>query len=244
MRVTVEVQDRVVRPAHRPGSEAEPPIRPEQSRGRLHAIHPAGPGHEGAASAFALGLLLALGRASGPWLWVQDRQATREAGLPYGPGLGAAGLDPDRLVVVMAANAMEALGAAEIGLETPGLAGVLVELPRRLPADMLRPGKRLSLRAEARGAPCLLLHATPEPVQSPVATRWSIASRPQGEGFDVAPAAAMVEAVLEKNRFGPLGRWSLTWDPLISSFLSTTKAARDADRAGDGREGLSVLASR
>lgn len=244
MGVAVEVQDRVIRPAHRPGTEAEPPIGPEQSRGRLHAIHPAGPGHEGAASAFALGLLLAVGQASGPLLWVQDRQAAREAGLPYGPGLAAAGLDPGRLVVVMAGNAMEALGAAEIGLETPGLAAVLVELPRRLPADMLRPGKRLALRAEARGAPCLLLHATPEPVQSPVATRWSIASRPQGDGFDAAPAACVVEAALEKNRFGPLGRWTLTWDPRFPSFASTPKVALDEPHAGNLSGGRRALASR
>jgi hypothetical protein len=259
-----------------------------KARYRLHAVHPAGPGEEGAASGFALALLLALSPPGAPLLWVQDRQGAGEAGEPYGPGLARLGLDPARLLLVATSNAMDALAAAEMGLESAGLAGVLVELPRRLPAGMLRLSKRLSLRAEAQGVPCLLLHATAEAVEAPVATRWQVGSRPvmaarhhaaageiarrstaglflpslddarlpsplaeegaggvpatvacrapppspalppsRGEavprseaspGFcraledaEAAGAAPAFDLHLAKNRFGPLGRWSVRW---------------------------------
>ena len=149
------------------------------ARRRLHALHPAHPGQEAAVAGFALALVLALeGSPDAPVLWVQEGQAAREAGRPYGPGLAALGLDPARLVVVAVKGAMHAFAAAEMGLEEAGLAGVLVELPPRLPADMLKLGKRLSLRAEAQETPCLLLHAGAEPVEAPVATRWLVAVAP------------------------------------------------------------------
>lgn len=196
------------------------------ARRRLHAIHPARPGQEAAASGFALALtsvLAASPRApsaspntdAGPVLWVVDTTAARESGLPYGDGFAALGLAPERLLVVLVAGAHAALAAAEMGLEDEGLAGVLIDLPRRLPADMLRAGKRLSLRAEARGTPCFLLHADATPVEMPAATRWMVASRPLIEGRTL-PDPDMTtgfDVALVKNRFGGLGRWRLGWEP-------------------------------
>ena len=212
------------------------------ARKRLHALHPATPGQEAATAGFALALALSLERSrDAPVLWVQDGQAAAEAGRPYGHGLASLGLDPARLVVVAVKGAMNALAAAEMGLEEVGLAGVLVDLPTRLPADMLRLGKRLSLRAEARETPCFLLHASPEPVDAPVATRWHVSSRaPAGGGgaqgavrgaqedwaqedrtppYSRAPRTAYrvpdfttaFDLTLTKNRFGALGRWRVDW---------------------------------
>ena len=179
------------------------------ARRRLHAIHPASAGQEAAATAFALGVILSLDNrdaAPRPLLWVLSAAARREVGLPYGPGLAAIGLDPARVVVVEARTALAALAAAEMGLEETGLAGVLVDLPARLPADMLKLGKRLSLRAEQQATPCCLVHATKAAVEMPVASRWQVASRPVARSFtpDFNPA---FDAALVKNRFGALGRW-------------------------------------
>jgi protein ImuA len=191
---------------------------PARARHRLHAVHPTRPGQEAAATAFALALTVALApRSSAPVLWVQTRAAHRESGRPYGAGLAAFGLAPERVVVVVVDHAVEALAAAEMGLEEPGLAGVIAELPPRLPADMLKPSKRLSLRTGARGVACLLLHATPAPVEGAIASRWQAAARPP----DVAsPHAAFMpdwtpalDVTLARNRFGPLGRWSVCWHP-------------------------------
>jgi protein ImuA len=183
------------------------------ARNMLHAIHPARIGHEAAACGVALGVILSLAeRPDQPVLWVQEHGAMREAGRPYGPGLMGLGLAPERLIVVSVKGGMDVLAAAEMGLEEPGLAGVLAELPARLPADMLKLGKRLALRAEAQRTPCLLLHSTPEPVETPVASRWTVASRAPQQGRalfpDLTPA---FDVQLTKNRFGPLGRWAVQW---------------------------------
>jgi hypothetical protein len=197
----------------------------DSARKRLHALHPARPGDEGAATGFAftlLGTLLAplvsgmpRARSAGqpalrrPILWVQDRTARAESGRPYGLGFAAFGVDPDQLVLVSTKGALEALAAVEIGLEIGGLAGVLAELPPSLPADMLTLGKRLALRAERSMTPCLLLHAAQRAVPTPVATRWEIASLPAvpSEGWGAPVPVAAINLV--KNRFGPTGRWSV-----------------------------------
>jgi protein ImuA len=197
---------------------------------RLHAIHPAMPGHEAAATAFALAMIQAFsaqdlpGQASSgpsglsraplrPLLWVQAETASTESGSPSAPGLAALGVDPAGLVVVRAANALATLAAAEMGLEEAGLAGIIVELPVRLPADMLKPGKRLSLRASQTRTPCLLLHATATPVEMPVASRWTVRSRTPlaGRAAAMPDFTSAFDLQLTKNRFGPLGRWSLAW---------------------------------
>lgn len=211
------------------------------ARARLHALHPARPGDEGAATGFAFALLDrvldpqyrgASGRLSPrPVLWVQDRSARLESGHPYGPGFGAFGLDAGQLVIVLAKGALEALAAAEIGLEIGGLAGVLVELPPQVPADMLTLGKRLVLRSERSRTPCLLLHASARFVSAPVATRWQIASLPAVSEQPWGAPVARAEATLVKNRFGPEGRWSV---PLAhpSSVPGVSPGVSDVSASG------------
>ena len=220
------------------------------ARKRLHALHPASPGQEAATAGFALALTLALQRSrDAPVLWVQEGQAAAEAGRPYGYGLAGLGCDPARLVVVAVKGAMNALAAAEMGLEEAGLAGVLVDLPSRLPADMLRLGKRLSLRAEARETPCFLLHAGCEPVEAPVATRWQVSSgAPAGGGgaqgavrraqedptrltsraprtaYRVPDFTTAFDLALTKNRCGALGRWHVVWQAACPSIQAPSVA--------------------
>jgi protein ImuA len=198
---------------------------------RLHAIHPAAPGQEAAATAFALALILSLdakperAKPDRPLLWVQAEAARAECGSPYGPGLAALGLDPARLVVLRAKTAMAVLAAAEMGLEEAG--------PSLLPADMLKLGKRLSLRAEQTRTPCCLIHATAAAVEMPVASRWLTASRPLSPTATPLDLTApdfttAFEVRLSKNRFGPLGRWSLAWRP---SAPDTTVSASEPSHA-------------
>jgi protein ImuA len=195
------------------------------ARRRLHALHPARPGQETAAAGFGLALVQALERLEAerqgmtlrrPVLWVLPRATARECGRPYGPGLIDLGLSPDRLIVIAVDKAMDAFAAAEMGLEERGLAGVLVDLPARLPADLLRLGKRLSLRAEAQATPCLLLHATAEPIEAPIASRWTVASRPVARSLAPDFTTAF-ELTLTKNRSGRLGRFAVAWQSSGSS---------------------------
>ncbi len=193
------------------------------ARARLHALHPARPGDEAAATGFAFTIFARLAalaseqqtgvRQRRPILWVQDRRARLEAGQPYAPGLRRFGLEPAQIVIVATTNALDALAATEIGLETGGLDGVLAELPPNLPADMLALGKRLALRAEKSATPCLLLHASAAAVPAPVATRWQVASRAAVAEKPWSRPLPAVDLTLAKNRFGATGRWSAMLDP-------------------------------
>jgi protein ImuA len=162
----------------------------------------------------AVALAAAAGAGGGPLLWVLERGGGHEAGRPYAPGLAALGIDPADVIVVAVSSAVEALAAAEMGLEAPGLAGVVVDLPARLPRDMLRLGKRLSLRTQAQAVPCLLVHAGAAPVEMPVASRWLVASRPPP--LDTAGGPDLTTAfdlTLTKNRAGRLTRLAVGWQP-------------------------------
>lgn len=207
------------------------PVSRASARMHLHALHPAAPGQETAATGFALALIATLmRRARAPVLWVQDARAATEVGVPYGLGFSAFGLAPEQIIVAAVAGADAVLAAAEMGLDEAGLAGVIAELPPRLPADMLKRGKRLSLRCERRQVPCFLLHATAAPVEAPVATRWRVASRrlpATATPRDAAPDfTTAFDATLDKNRFGALGSWSLAWRTPVH-LLSTASAGDD-----------------
>ena len=213
------------------------------ARGRLHALHPARPGDEGAMTGFAftlldhLAALASQGRSARrkrrPILWVQDRSRWREAGLPYGLGFDLYGLDPTQFVIVSTKTVLDALAATEIGLEIGGLDGVIAELPPKLPADMLAFGKRLALRAERSLTPCLLMHASAAAVASPVATRWLIAARAAVGDVAWEEPRAAVDAVLVKNRFGPTGRWAAVLAPsrMISDDSSKPETGASDVRA-------------
>jgi protein ImuA len=202
-------------------------------RRRLHAIHPAAIGQEAAATAFALALLAgASPPRPAPLLWVQERQTIAETGRPYGPGFLPYTIAPEMLVIVRAKGPLEALTAAEMGLEEAGLSGVIVELPARLPSDMLKLTKRLSLRAEARAVPCLMLHATPVPTDTSAATRWMVAARPPRltvTGSVTLPDWALtLDLVLDRNRFGPLGRWAVRWEATPEGSTDRFSGSRHA----------------
>ncbi len=192
---------------------------------RLHALHPARPGDETATTAFALTALARLASARAdqqvprPILWVLSRAMLREAGRPYGPGLSALGIAPERVVMLAASNIEDALAAAEMGLEIGALDGVVMELPPALPTAMLAFGKRLALRAERSATPAFLIHANTVAPPSPVATRWQVASLPARRPKAWAPAEPVAVLTLVKNRFGPPGRWSvpLTAIPQITA---------------------------
>ena len=214
-------------------------------RSRLHALHPARPGDEGAMTGFALAVLGHLAaltprpgtplgvRPRRPILWVQDRGTRQEAGLPYGLGFHGLGLDLSQFVIVSTRTALDALAAAEIGLEIGGLDGVLAELPRRLPADMLALGKRLALRAERSGVPCLLLHASAAAVPAPVATRWQIAGRTAVVDEVWGAPIPTVDLGLLKNRFGPIGRWPALLRPAPwPALLKTASVGAHHDHSG------------
>ena len=215
----------------------------EAARKRLHALHPARPGDETAATALAIALLVRLShlgphhQSARPILWITCRSMHREAGRPYGAGLARLGVAPERIVILAASNFEEVRAAAEMGLEIGALEGVLMELPPTISADMLTLGKRLALRAERTSTPAFLLHANIEAPAAPVATRWQIASYSSADARAPWEAGTTVAALtLVKNRFGPTGQWIAPLAPAphlrapripIASVLSSQQRGRD-----------------
>ena len=175
------------------------------------------------AAAFAV---LVAARTGGPVLWCLDIGRREE---PYGPGLAALGLDPDRLVLVRCRGHKELLWAMEEGLRSPAPAAVVAE-PE---ADVgLIESRRLQLAAEAGGTLGLILRegGTEEGRLAPsaVTSRWQVDAAPGG-GWRI---------VLRRCRGGSLDRsdWKVErHDATGDLALAAAPGDRPAAAGGLGR---------
>ena len=192
-------------------------------RSALHEVTPAAEGDATAAAGFCAALLArALASGKKPVLWVRHEFATLEDGAPYGPGLAAFGLDPGRVLFVLAVNAREILEAMEQALRSGTLAAVLGELRGTSKHD-LRATRRLSLAAAQGATPGLLLRLGAREKQRarPIsaATRWRIATLASGEAAANGIGAPRFSAELVRNRRGPAASFSLEWRTHDRTFL-------------------------
>ena len=166
--------------------------------GGLHEIA----GDEGARLGFATALLARL-PAGRPILWCRTKQAAREAGQLYGPGLAAMGLAPARLLIVETRTAGDALWAIEEGLRCPGLAAVVGEGA----AAGLAQSRRLQLAAEAGGTLGLLLPPPGKAEPSAAFSRWRVSGLPCGD-----IGRPRWRLALERCRGGRSKEWLVEFD--------------------------------
>jgi protein ImuA len=187
------------------------------ARGALHEIAAAGEAHVAVAAGFALGLMPPDVRL----VWIAEDMALAESGAPYGPGLDAFGLRPEKLLTVAAAHGRDLLWAMEEALRCRAVGTVIGEL-RHGEIDSVAV-RRLSLAASASGALALLLRASPPHDASTAATRW-IVSAALHESFTVR---------LTRNRRGPRGAWTLQWSTNDERFVFAAHAQPVAAPAAD-----------
>ena len=205
-----------------------------QARG-LHELKPHSARDTGSALALALALLAQRGGPRRPLLMVLAGRAGAEHGLPYGPGLARLGLDPTRLLIVIAGRSADALWAIEEGLRAQALAGVIAVMssPGMLPA------RRLVLAAAEGETPCFMLTGPGASGIGVAHTRWRIASRPSAPHplEPQAPGAWRCALTLERCRQGPCGpTWSLEWCDASNRFdLAAALPSRAAAATGTGR---------
>jgi len=198
----------------------------------------------------------------GMTIWLAEDMALAESGAPYGPGLEAFGLAPERLLTVAAAHRRDLLWAMEEALRCRAVSTVIGEL-RGHEIDGVAV-RRLSLAAAESGALALLLRACPPRDASTTATRWVVSAAPSlpvipGRGrsprarnpeIDTEIASgfrarafgasrndedinACFAVALTRNRRGPLGAWILQWSDDDERFVLAAPAQPVAAPAAD-----------
>jgi protein ImuA len=179
----------------------------------------------------ALALILA-GRGAGgdraaPVIWIRLAQATSEHGLPYGFGLAQIGFDPDRLLLVEAPNARDALWAAEESLRASCSGAVLLDGV----APDLTAQRRLLLAAEQGEGPAFATYpATKAATSSAATTRWHVTSQLAAPDT-VGVGAPRWHVELERCRGGRTGRsMLLEWNDAERVLVEATDAQHHAAR--------------
>jgi protein ImuA len=143
----------------------------------LHEIAAAHETETTAATAFALALAarrngsVSAGRGV---LWIAEDLSLAENAAPYGPGLDAIGIAPERLITVSAARSRDVLWAMEEALRCRAVGTVIGEIRPRSIGQVA--SRRLSLAAAAGDTLGLILRTAPDDEPSAAATRWIIAA--------------------------------------------------------------------
>jgi protein ImuA len=192
------------------------------ARGALHEIAAPSEAHLAAATGFVLGLAA---RERARVFWIAEDMALTESGAPYGPGLEAFNLAPERLLTLAAAHCRDVLWAMEEALRCRAVGAVIGELRHgEIDAVAVR---RLSLAAADSGALALLLRARPATDASTATTRWIVGAAPsaaEAHGLGFGLGSPRFAAHLVRNRRGPLGSWILQWSDIDERFILATHA--------------------
>lgn len=126
--------------------------------GALYEVVPACASDMATATGFALTLAARFSRVrAGAIVWIGQDFAAYECAVPYGPGLAAHGLDPDRLILVNVATTRDLVWAMEEALKCPACAAVIGEFWSSRPPAELVASLRLLRAARSSGASGLLL---------------------------------------------------------------------------------------
>ncbi|MCY1665427.1 ImuA family protein [Rhizobium sp. SL86] len=208
--------------------------------------------HAGAASGFALALTAHLQRETGnasPFLWISDRMAKAEAGLPYAPGLQAFGLDITRFYHAVPQRLEDALWLAEAALSSGIFAATLLEIHGNPAPFGLTESRRLSLRAKAARRPLLLIRHAGEEEASSALFRFlaepapaSERRLPDGSMLGGSIGHPVFRLTLEKSRnpaplcldleWNPHDRQFFALPPALSPRRDTVPASQPAARSG------------
>ena len=208
----------------------------------LHQVSPA------RAADFAAALLpavVAAARAEAPdapvrLLALAERDALREGGDLYAPGLEALGAPAACTAFLRLPSAAEALRAAEAALRLAAAPVVLVELRRGEALADLAATRRLDLLARRGGAWLFLVTPTLGSTSAAV-TRWRVGSAPSA-GPSAGPFAGLsrpgrrprlgppaVHLHLVRNRQGRTGAWSAQWSADERRFLHVAPLSASVD---------------
>jgi protein ImuA len=149
-------------------------------------------------------------------LVVQERAVLAESGGLYGPGLAALGIDPGRLVFVVAHDGTEALRMVDEAVRSGAVSVVLAELGRGARLLDLPATQRFNLYGQQTST--LTLLATPDLAGASAAmTRWRATTAPStAPRRYLGPPSLTLD--LTRNRLGPVGRFTVDWSSDDETF--------------------------
>ncbi len=197
--------------------------------GHSHEIWAARPSDYGSAMGYAL---QTVAQSKKPALWITTYRMLHEHGIPYGPGLLAHNLDPQKVIIVRCKDEQQALWAMEEGLKSKALSTVIGELTK---ID-LTSSRRLSLVCREHGTCSITLLQQSSAASTACYSRWKIEPAPsEASMFAVqAPGAMRLSANLVKHRAGTRPtNTTMEWQH-AQDHLPVAPAL--ADRALDARE--------
>lgn len=190
-------------------------------RGALHDVLPVDPQDGAAASGFALGLAALFSYQKANWVWVRQSMAGKEIGEPYGPGLAAFGIDPNRIILVTTGDIREALRATEESVRCSALSSVLFEPWGDPKALDLTATRRLILAAEASNVALITLRSGGHVALGSARTRWAISAassntKQETTGMNAGLGSPIFKVTLALNRQAgasePYGQWIMEWN--------------------------------
>ena len=196
------------------------------ARGALHELFAAGAADAGALRGAAIAIAALASSGGRPVLWITQGMVAREAGAPHAPGLALMGCDPDRLVLVAAADTPALLKAANDAARSPVLGAIVAEAWGRHAALDLTATRRLTLAARGSGALVVLVRLGAEPAPSAAETRWRVASAPSVPLAAGAPGLPVFDLTLLRHRRGISGAtWRVAWMCHERKFVPVSLAA-------------------
>jgi len=188
------------------------------------------------ASGFAACLgLRAMGKK--PLFWVRTDYAALEYGALSATGFLELDGDPEKLLLLRAANNEDALSAAADILASPHMGAVVLELEGQAHVLDLSASRRLGLIAEESGVTLFVLREGADARPSAAVTRWQVRSlNARAEDDDWGSPRYLTR--LTRHRLGGLGEWIMEWNPQNGNFRQEAThhgavAAAPFDRPAD-----------
>jgi len=161
----------------------------------------------------------------GMTVWIRPQNLLREWGMPYGPGLLGAGLNPAGVLFIHPRTDQDALWVIEEAIQAKGVGVVIGEIEGR--ALDLTASRRIHLAAEKVGAPALLARAHNCLGSTAALTRWQISARPSAPPnySESGLGIRRWKADLTRARGGRLASFELEWDHEAHCFSLATPLA-------------------
>jgi protein ImuA len=152
-----------------------------------------------------------------PLFWIRTDYAAMEYGALSATGFLELGGDPEKLLLLRAANNEDALSAAADILACSHMGAVVLELEGEARVLDLAASRRLGLIAEESGVTLFVLREGAEARPSVATTRWQVRSlnaRPEDDDW----GSPRYLAKLTRHRLGGPGEWIMEWNPQDGSF--------------------------